>query len=97
MNRHRATNTKTGSLLAGLLVDADGRKLVPTYANKAGRRYRYYISKCLKDRSSDDHGGWRLPAQPVEQAVVGAISRLLQDKARMSDWPGKAAPRREPG
>jgi site-specific DNA recombinase len=92
VNRHRATNTKTGSLLAGLLVDAEGRKLVPTYANKAGRRYRYYISKCLKERSSHDHGGWRLPAQPVEQAVVGAVSRLLQDKARMSDVLGLTGP-----
>ncbi|HEX9768963.1 MAG TPA: recombinase family protein, partial [Kiloniellales bacterium] len=84
VSRRRGTNTKTGSLLAGLLVDAEGRKMVPTYANKAGRRYRYYISKSLKERGSDNHEGWRLPAQPVEDAVVGAVSRLLQDKARMS-------------
>ena len=64
MNRRRGTNTKTGSLLTGFLVDAEGRKMAPTYSNKAGRRYRYYISKNLKDGRSDNNDGWRLPAQP---------------------------------
>ena len=85
MNRRCGTNTKTGSLLAGLLVDADRQKMVPTYASKAGRRYRYYISKSLKGSGSDNHKRWRLPARLVEDAVVGAVSGLLRDKARMSE------------
>jgi hypothetical protein len=35
------------SLLAGLLHDADGERLSPTHANKAGKRYRYYVSQPL--------------------------------------------------
>src|SRR5215470_6158244 len=35
------------SLLAGLLVDAQGQRLTPSHAVKKGRRYRYYISAAL--------------------------------------------------
>jgi hypothetical protein len=35
------------SLLAGLLVDAQGERLTPLHAVKKGRRYRYYISVAL--------------------------------------------------
>src|SRR5215467_1397178 len=35
------------SLLAGLLVDAQGERLTPSHAINKGRRYRYYISAAL--------------------------------------------------
>ena len=83
VTRRHDTNTKTRALLIGLLVDAEGRKMVPTYANKAGRRYRYYISKPLKETSADTDVGWRLPAPAIEDVVVTEICRLFCDRPRL--------------
>lgn len=57
-------------LLTGLLFDDTGDRLSPIHANKAGKRYRYYISHRLKvgDLNSDD--GWRLPAKEIETIVL---------------------------
>lgn len=81
--RRRDTNTRTQAVLTGLLVDADGQKMVPTYANKAGRRYRYYISKCLKEASSEGDTGWRLSAPAIEDIAVREICHLLCDRSRL--------------
>ncbi len=43
--RHRNSNAKAPSLLAGMLYDEVGNRMVPSHASKAGRRYRYYVSK----------------------------------------------------
>src|SRR5436309_9083051 len=45
-HRRRATAAEP-SLLAGLLVDAQGERLTPSHAVKKGRRYRYYVSAAL--------------------------------------------------
>ncbi len=83
VRRHRNNNTSTQSLLTGLLVDEDGERLAPTYATKSGRRYRYYVSKSLKETSSDAGAGWRLPAPAIEEVVVREICRLLRDRPRL--------------
>jgi len=73
--RHRGTNAKAPSLLAGILFDEDGNRMAPSHASKAGRRYRYYISKPATGESSD--AGWRLPASMIEDAVLNGIRTLL--------------------
>ncbi len=50
---------------------------------KAGHRYRYYISKPLKENSADTDAGWRLPAPAIEDVVVTEICRLLRDRPRL--------------
>ena len=45
--RAQQTTIQT-SLLAGLVTDQAGDKLVPTYASKNGKRYRYYISQASR-------------------------------------------------
>jgi DNA-binding IscR family transcriptional regulator len=70
------------SLLTGLLFDAAGERLSPSHAVKRGKRYRYYISHRLITEAGHGHGrGWRLPAHDIEQAVVGAVLRALDDRA----------------
>src|SRR5215472_5254902 len=55
------------SLLAGLLVDAQGQRLTPSHAVKKGRRYRYYISAALSTATgSDGVQSWRLAAREIE-------------------------------
>jgi len=55
LNRHArriGSNVMASSLLAGLLFDEAGERLVPSQANKQGARYRYCISHRLKTSSA---------------------------------------------
>lgn len=87
--RRANQNTKSTSLLTGLLYDETGDRLCPSHANKNGKRYRYYISKRLV-HGADDQQGWRLPAREIEAAVVGIITILLNDGRRLLDELGDA-------
>ncbi|MEM7663406.1 MAG: recombinase family protein [Pseudomonadota bacterium] len=73
--RERAsrTNSKSRSPLAGKLVDQGGEPLTPSHASKSGRRYRYYVSKHLIDKSGSAQDGWRIPAAEIERAVAEAV------------------------
>jgi hypothetical protein len=77
-------NRTTESLLAGLLFDEAGNRTAPSHANKAGRRYRYYVSKPTSDRSIKSGSGWRLPAPTIETAVLGGIRSFLCDGNRLT-------------
>jgi site-specific DNA recombinase len=68
--------------LAGKIFDADGESLYAQGAAKAGRRYRYYVSRCLvHGTASDDRKGWRLAAPELERAVASAAQQILRDRA----------------
>ena len=95
--RKSGRNAKVPSVLAGLLVDANGNKLTATHAVKKGQRYRYYISKALHagrkpGRPSRDllsgfgasaSSLWRLPATGIESIVVREIRSFLSDPMRL--------------
>ena len=83
--RRCRSNAKAPSLLAGLLFDGDAIRMVPSHANKAGRRYRYYLSKTLKEGVADAVDGWRLPARAIENVVLNGIRDLLRNEARLID------------
>ncbi|MEM1389733.1 MAG: recombinase family protein [Pseudomonadota bacterium] len=72
--RSSRVNAAHASPFAGKIFDGAGEPLVPSHANKAGRRYRYYVSKHLVTGDPAKTDGWRLPAQEVEQAVEQFIS-----------------------
>jgi len=57
--------------------------MAPTHANKDGRRYRYYVSQPLKEKSADADAVWRLPAPVIEEVVVKEICRTLHDRPRL--------------
>lgn len=53
-------------------------------ATKGGRRYRYYVSKCLVNGSArDNRKGWRLSAPKLERAVALAARHILNDRAEL--------------
>ena len=91
--RRCRSNAKAPSLLAGLLVDEDGNRMRPTHANKAGRRYRYYISTALAEKSAAAVDGWRLPARAIEEVVLKGISNLLSNSARLMEVLSLSSPR----
>ena len=81
--QHTAIQT---SLLAGLVTDQLGSKLVPTHASKNGKQYRYYISQSLitGTRSSAPHA-LRVPAADLERLVSQRLCRWLTSPAELID------------
>lgn len=76
------------SLLAGKVVDETGDRLTPSHAQKAARRFRYYVSRRLIDRASGTGkpSGWRLPAEHLEATVSSLVSQYLaRDFSALAD------------
>ena len=68
----------------GLLFDASGGRLTPTHARKAGRRYRYYVSRPLVTGTRASAGdAVRCPAGEVEALVTARLLHLLGDRAAL--------------
>jgi len=75
---------ESNSLFKGLVFDDAGNRMSPAHANKAGRRYRYYVSQALLQQRKEDAGSLpRLPAHDLEQLVSGRIAEVLGTEARM--------------
>ncbi len=78
-------NAMEVSLLAGLLVDEHGAKLVASHTKKGSKRYRYYATSPGSDRR---HGAeprdMRVPAADFEEIVVKELIALLRDRRRLA-------------
>ncbi|MHA1560384.1 MAG: recombinase family protein [Alphaproteobacteria bacterium] len=83
--RHTNANAKSPSLLSGMLFDEDGNRMAPSHASKAGRRYRYYVSKPPAEIPLDAETAWRLPAPIVEEAVLYGIRSFLHDRLQLTE------------
>ncbi|WP_431282968.1 recombinase family protein [Humitalea sp. 24SJ18S-53] len=69
------------SLLAGLVQDEAGGRLVPTHAVKGDRRYRYYVSKpAASDEQEVDRTAIRVPAGDLDRVVADRVRELLADR-----------------
>ena len=90
--RARLNGTTAGnpSLLAGLLFDASGRRLVATHATKNGKRYRYYVCETKKGAGDEDpkNRPLRIPAGEIEPAVVTAIVSALRSEKTVLEGVG---------
>ena len=74
------------SLLAGLLYDETGNRLVPSHAVKSGKRYSYYVSaRLITSSRSEAPDGMRYPAAEVESGVIERIRRFLTNGPAMSE------------
>jgi len=75
-----ATRTHQPSLLAGMLFDAEGNRMTPSYAVKLGRRYRYYVSRSLITQDQREVStALRIPAGEIEHLVTSRVRRWLLD------------------
>jgi DNA invertase Pin-like site-specific DNA recombinase len=81
--RDRGTSNRSiSSPLAGKVFDAAGQPLYVQGATKSGRRYRYYVSKCLVNGGASDNSlGWRLSAPELERVVAIVARHILSDRA----------------
>jgi site-specific DNA recombinase len=84
-NRTR-TNAKSKSLLAGLIYDDAGNRLVSSHATKNGKRYRYYVTSEGTGRSVAATGvpRLRLPAALIDELVLTNLQSFLTDKTQVS-------------
>ena len=77
-------STAEPSPLAGKLFESSGQRLTPSHAVKGGRRYRYYISKCLIQETKNP-AGIRISAPEVEGAVCGLVREFLNNEQSISE------------
>jgi len=85
-NRAR-TNAKSKSLLAGLIYDDAGNRLVSSHATKNGKRYRYYVTPEATGRSvaAASLPKLRLPATMIDELLRVKLQSYLSDKAQISN------------
>jgi DNA invertase Pin-like site-specific DNA recombinase len=90
---HRTVvRNKSDHLLAGLLFDDAGHRMVPTHATKAGVRYRYYVSTPFlhgEAKTASTGSVSRVPATDIEDTIVKSLKSHLatkQDGATSSAW-----------
>jgi site-specific DNA recombinase len=74
------------SLLTGKVFDDRNNPMTPSHANKAGVRYRYYVSHTLLQGRRDEAGSVaRVPAPDVEQLVIRALRAAFDQQGDSSD------------
>src|SRR4051794_38597689 len=88
-NYRRRDRAAEPSLLAGLLVGAQGERLTPSHAVKKGRRYRYYVSAALiAEPVNNGRQSWRFAAHEIEDCVIGILVDALTSPARLFEGLG---------
>lgn len=69
-------------LLRGKLFGYDGMPYSPTFTNKSGRRYRYYVSGNFRELKDHPKGVIaRMPAVEIEEVVVKGIREALSSRS----------------
>ncbi len=79
------TQAKVPSLLVSLVVDANGHRLIASHANKAGKRYRYYIHPEEVKAQAPGQPLLRVPAQDLEDLVLQKLKDWLEDERQVVD------------
>ncbi|GGD85420.1 hypothetical protein GCM10011515_01370 [Tsuneonella deserti] len=77
------------SLLAGKLIDGEGRAMTPSHATKSRRRYRYYVTR---PDQLDGTRAWRVSAHDLEQLVGSGIASKLTDGQFIIELAGASSP-----
>ncbi|MBT5880480.1 MAG: recombinase family protein, partial [Rhodospirillaceae bacterium] len=86
IDRANGAQAASPSLLAGLIYDDTGAPMVPSHANKLGRRYRYYVSKALiTSNRSTNLRGRRVPAGDLESLIEGRLTAFFRDQGEVFD------------
>ncbi len=84
IKRASGANTKSPSLLTGLIFDETGERLTPTWSIKKGTRYRYYVSTSLiKGGRRVPSSRRRIPAGDLETIVTERIRKLLSNRVEL--------------
>ena len=73
-NGRKAKRSDSGALLMGKLYDSSGNRMSPSFSNKNGVRYRFYVSSALLRGRKDAAGSIpRVAAQQIEAMVEAEV------------------------
>jgi site-specific DNA recombinase len=68
----------SAALLTGRLFDERGNRMSPSHTNKAGARYRYYVSRAVLQNKLQAAGSiGRVPGPEIEALVMAALRNHL--------------------
>ena len=94
---HHKRPTKVSTMpLKGLIFDADGQPMSPTFGHgNRGQVYRYYVAAALQQGArikTVEDAIRRVPAEAVEELVLDRIQRLRANRARAPNSWAQAMP-----
>lgn len=75
--RGNQTRAQTPALLKGLLFDEENNALAPTFANRHGKRYRYYTSTKAIKNGYDESPLKNMSASELEEIVLYQVKELF--------------------
>ncbi|MDC8754772.1 recombinase family protein [Erythrobacter sp. sf7] len=78
--RKRKSNDPQEAMLRGLLIDPEGRPMVPTYTKKGTRRYAYYETRKDLAAKPDATPPTRIAQSSIERHIVTHLTTLLDDE-----------------
>ncbi len=81
----RRSRLETGSLLTGLIFDARGNLMSPTYSVRGGKRYRYYVSRLLVRGGRKEGSRCRVGAEQLDRLVGEALGKQLSVPELLSE------------
>ena len=85
-SHHRTLRERSSSLLIGFLEDGKSNRFTPSFTNKAGRRYRYYVSRlAIENPGKRFLGVRRVPAREIENLVCARLHSLLMADGEIFD------------
>ena len=84
IDRATGAHAAQPSILAGLIYDDAGERMIPSHANKKGTRYRYYVSQGLiKGSRRSAPRGRRVPAGDLEALVEDRLRQFLTSETEL--------------
>jgi site-specific DNA recombinase len=81
----RRSRLETGSLFTGLIFDARGNLMSPTYSVRGGKRYRYYVSRFLVRGGRKEGSRCRVGAEELDRLVVEVLGQQLSVPELLSE------------
>ena len=86
VTNHKATRTKSESLLAGRIFDDRGNRMTPSHARKRGLKYRYYLSSAPLQGQPERSGSVRqVHAPDIEALVIKSVREHLKPSSSIDD------------
>jgi DNA invertase Pin-like site-specific DNA recombinase len=84
--REKQRSIPSDSLLAGILFDDQGHRLIPSHSQKQSKRFRYYVSEPLVTNVREEAlNGIRIPANDLERIVIKQLIKWLSNDEALID------------
>lgn len=78
--------SESGALLVGKIFDDHGNKMSPSFTDKKGMRYRFYVSSALLRGKRGQAGAMkRASAMAIENAVVDAVKQRFATEGAVNE------------